>query len=154
MSFNTQFKTFAFPATIVANIDSLVEKYGEEERDGLLTVKTLACGWDDSEHTRLRALRFPATVSLTELTDGRYAYTALWSNSLLEAISNGEFPEVQELTQEELQALTPVPTEEPYNIPSEEPVLVETNQESAPLVDQPIITDNIIQDNVDTSLNN
>jgi hypothetical protein len=107
MKYSTEFKTFAFPDTLVAQLPAINEQYGEEATDGLLTVKTLACGWDDSEHTRLRALRFPETASLTDLVDGRKAYTALWSLRLLEAIGQGEFPDVQELSYEEFMALLP-----------------------------------------------
>jgi hypothetical protein len=53
------------------------------------------------------ALRFPETASLTELSDGRFAYTALWSIALLEAFKGGMFPDVVELTQEELASLLP-----------------------------------------------
>lgn len=108
MKFSTTFKTFAFPTSLVDSLPALVEQYGEEAQDALLTVKTLACGWDDSEHTRLRALRFPSTVSLTDLIDGRKAYTALWSLSLLDAIDKGEIPDITELTQEQLAELIAV----------------------------------------------
>lgn len=76
--------------------------------DGNQSYRTIAAGFDDSEHTKLRALRFPETASLTELSDGRMAYTALWSLALLQAFREGLFPDAQELTQEELQALLPV----------------------------------------------
>jgi hypothetical protein len=109
MSFSTTFKTFAFPAALVENLPQLIEQYGEEAQDGLETIKTIACGWDDSEHTRLRALQFPKTASLTDLIDGRKAYTALWSEGLLAAFEAGQLPEVQELTIEELQDLLPKP---------------------------------------------
>jgi hypothetical protein len=59
----------------------------------------------------MRALQFPKTASLTDLTDGRKAYTALWSSALLEAFAQGLFPRVQELTEEELQSLVPVVAE-------------------------------------------
>jgi hypothetical protein len=108
MNFTTTFRTFAFPEALIEQLPQLTEQFGEEATDGLLTVNTIACGWDDSEHTRLRALRFPETASLTDLTDGRKAYTALWSLRLLEAHSQGLLIGVQELTQEELQALLPV----------------------------------------------
>lgn len=108
MNFSTTFRTFAFPAELVNELPALIEQYGEEAQDGLQTYKTIAAGWDDSEHTRLRALRFPETASLTDLVDGRKAYTALWSNKLLEAFQQNLFPQVQELTQEELQSLLPV----------------------------------------------
>jgi len=108
MKYSTEFRTFAFPEALIEQLPTLNEQYGEQATDGLLTVTTIACGWDDSEHTRLRALRFPETASLTYLADGRKAYTALWSLRLLEAIGQGLFPDVQELTQEELQALLPV----------------------------------------------
>lgn len=108
MKYATTFRTFAFPESIVEQLPTLTEQFGEEASDGLLTVKTIACGWDDSEHTRLRALRFPETASLTDLIDGRKAYTALWSLRLLEAYDQGLLADVQELTTEELQALLPV----------------------------------------------
>jgi len=108
MKYSTTFRTFAFPESIVEQLSIFTEQFGEEATDGLLTVKTIACGWDDSEHTRLRALRFPETASLTDLTDGRKAYTALWSLRLLEAYEQGFLTDVQELTTEEMQALLPV----------------------------------------------
>jgi len=107
MKYSTEFRTFAFPEALIEQLPTLNEQYGEEATDGLLTVTTIACGWDDSEHTRLRALRFPETASLTDLVDGRKAYTALWSLRLLAAIEEGLIPDVQELTQEELMDLLP-----------------------------------------------
>ena len=107
MNFLTTFKTFAFPETLVIQLPELVEQYGEEAQDGHLTVKTIACGWDDSEHTKLRALRFPDTVSLTDLKDGRKAYTALWSVKLLDAIEQGVISDVVELSEEEYMNLLP-----------------------------------------------
>jgi hypothetical protein len=131
MNYSTTFRTFAFPEALVEQLPQLTEQFGEEAQDGLLTVKTVACGWDDSEHTRLRALRFPETASLTDLTDGRKAYTALWSLKLLEAYEQGLLIGVQELTTEELQALLPV---------YEEPVITEEEQPSV----EEIIEDNTI----------
>ena len=120
MNFSTTFRTFAFPEALVEQLPQLTEQFGEEAQDGLLSVKTVACGWDDSEHTRLRALRFPETASLTDLTDGRKAYTALWSLRLIEAYEQGLLTAVQELTMEEMQTLLPV---------YEEPVIEEASQE-------------------------
>jgi len=111
MKYTTTFRTFAFPESIVEQLPTLTEQFGEAATDGLLTVQTIACGWDDSEHTTLRALRFPETASLTDLIDGRKAYTALWSLRLLEAFESGLFPDVEELTLEQLQALLPVDEE-------------------------------------------
>ena len=108
MNFSTTFRTFAFPEALVEQLTQLTEQFGEEAQDGLLTVKTVACGWDDSEHTTLRALRFPETASLTDLVDGRKAYTALWSLGLLNALNAGQLPDAEELTLEQLQALMPV----------------------------------------------
>jgi len=118
-NFSTSFKTFAFAPSIIASLPILIEQFGDTAMDGNLEVYTIACGYDDSACTRFRALRFPETVSLTELTDGRFAYTALWSNSLLQAFEGGVFPDVVELTQEELAALIPV-VEEPV-MPEELP---------------------------------
>lgn len=109
-NFNTEFKTFAFTQELLGQLPEIIQEYGSPAWDGNIFVeKTLACGWDDSERTRLRALRFPETVSLTELTDGRLAYTALWSVPILEAFQNGVFDGVQELNLEQLQELIPVP---------------------------------------------
>jgi len=120
MNFSTEFKTFAFPEALVEQLPLLNEQFGEDATDGLLTVKTIACGWDDSEHTTLRASRFPETASLTDLTDGRKAYTALWSLKLLDVFNQGLFPDVQELTTEEMQALLPVYEEPVLESPIEE----------------------------------
>jgi hypothetical protein len=128
MNFSTTFRTFAFPEALVEQLPQLTEQFGEEAQDGLLTVKTVACGWDDSEHTRLRALRFPETASLTDLTDSRKAYTALWSLKLLEAYEQGLLAGVQELTTEELQALLPV-YEEPVTAEEEQVVTEEIIEE-------------------------
>jgi hypothetical protein len=129
MNYSTTFRTFAFPEALVEQLPQLTEQFGEEAQDGLLTVKTVACGWDDSEHTRLRALRFPETASLTDLTDGRKAYTALWSLKLLEAYEQGLLTGVQELTTEELQALLPV---------YDEPIIEEAPQD--------VVTEEIIEE--------
>jgi len=118
MNFSTTFQTFAFPAELLEQLPTLIEQYGEPAQDGLQTYNTIAAGWDDSNHTKLRALRFPETASLTDLTDGRKAYTALWSLRLLQAFDQGLFPEVQELTQVQLQALLPM-VEEPILEPSQ-----------------------------------
>jgi hypothetical protein len=121
MNFSTTFQTFAFPAELVEQLPTLTEQYGESAQDGLQTYTTIAAGWDDSDHTRLRALRFPETASLTDLVDGRKAYTALWSLRLLEAFNSGLFPDVEELTLEQLQVLLPV-----IEMPTiEEPVIVD-----------------------------
>lgn len=109
MNFSTTFRTFAFSPNLVNQLPTLIEQFGEEAQDGLETVKTIACGWDDSDHTRMRALQFPKTASLTDLIDGRKAYTALWSERLLAAFEAGQLPDVQELTIEELQDLLPKP---------------------------------------------
>ena len=129
MKYSTTFRTFAFPESIVEQLSIFTEQFGEEATDGLLTVKTIACGWDDSEHTRLRALRFPETASLTDLTDGRKAYTALWSLRLLEAYEQGFLTNVQELTIEEMQALLPV-YEEPVSATEEQPVVEENIEDN------------------------
>lgn len=118
-NFYRTFRTFAFPENLIEKIPLLIEFYGEDAYDGLNIYKTIACGWDDSNHTKFRALRFPETASLTDLKDGRKAYTALWSIPLLQAFENGLFPEVQELTIEELQSL--IYQEEFPNYPIEEP---------------------------------
>lgn len=121
MNFSNTFQTFAFPAELVEQLPALTEQYGEPAQDGLQTYTTIAAGWDDSDHTRLRALRFPETASLTDLVDGRKAYTALWSLRLLEAFSQGLLPDVEELTLEKLQVLLPV-----IEMPTiEEPVIVD-----------------------------
>jgi hypothetical protein len=110
MAFSTTFRTFAFPSDLVDQLPALIEQFGEDAQDGNETYKTICCGWDDTEHTRMRALMFPTTASLADLIDGRKAYTALWVEGLLAAFEAGLFPDVQELTLEELQPLIPVPS--------------------------------------------
>lgn len=113
MNFLTTFRTFAFTESLVEKLPTLTEQFGETATDGLLTVQTIACGWDDSDHTTLRALRFPETVSLTDLSDGRKAYTALWSTKLIEAYEAGLLTDVTELTHEEYIALIPIVEQSP-----------------------------------------
>jgi hypothetical protein len=109
MAFSTTFRTFAFPSDLIDQLPALIEQFGEDAQDGNQTIKTICCGWDDTEHTRMRALMFPTTASLTDLVDGRKAYTALWVEGLLAAFEAGQLPSVQELTIEELQDLIPKP---------------------------------------------
>ena len=62
----------------------------------------------------------PETASLTDLVDGRKAYTALWSLSMLQAFEDGLLLDVQELTMEELQTLLPIHEEPIFETPIEE----------------------------------
>jgi hypothetical protein len=131
MKYTTTFRTFAFSPETVELLPHLNEQFGEEAFDGLLAVQTIACGWDDSEHTRLRALRFPETASLTDLKDGRKAYTALWSLRLLKAFDEGFLPDVQELTAEELSDLIETSEEMPIaQILTEEESVEESDEQN------------------------
>lgn len=108
MSFETTLRTLAVPADLVEPLFAqLLADHGEDLPDGRLIVRTIGGHWDDGDHTRIRAATFPTTIKGTTLTDGRVAFTALWQSDLAAEFDAGAFPEVEELTQEQLEGLLP-----------------------------------------------
>jgi len=110
MTFSDTFQIYAFPAEMLDHLPGLIHDYGVDGMDGKTPVRTIAAGWDDTEHTRKRPLQFPTTASLTQLTDGRLAYKALWSNPILNAMATDpRLAQAEELTEAELEQLRYVP---------------------------------------------
>ena len=115
MSFETHTRNAAIaPADIDTVFTALSAQYGAYLPDGDQVVRTIGAHWDDTAHTRKRAASLTAgTITGQPLTDGRVAFRCLWQTDLVAAFLNGDVPEVEELTDEELQNLLPEPDPEP-----------------------------------------
>lgn len=107
MNFSTIYRIFAVDPQVLTNgIENLVTAYGSPAYDGHEMIQTICCGWDDTEHTQLRALRFADTFAPVQLADGRVAVSGLWALSLLAARDAGQLPfPSEELTPNQLAAL-------------------------------------------------
>ena len=89
---------------------ALLAQYGEELPDGNQSVRTIGGHWDDANKTRIRAASLHhGTIAGLPLTDGRLAFRCLWQSDLAKDFDDGEISGVEELTQEQLSALTPNP---------------------------------------------
>lgn len=122
MHFETTERIFAFPLELVEHLPSLIADYGVDCMDGKKLVRTIAAGWDDTAHTRVRGLYLPLdnspeeeakrTASLTALMDGRSCYSCLWPVTMIAAWQSGNDPRlvpVQEITAEQLEQLRYIP---------------------------------------------
>ena len=109
MSFQATSRIIALSPDIVPVLfPALVATYGEELPDGNRTIRTIGAHWDDVEQTRIRAASLEhGTITPTTLTDGRVAFRCLWQSDLAAEFDAGAFPEVEELTQEQLEGLLP-----------------------------------------------
>jgi hypothetical protein len=110
MSYETTDRTIAVAPNAVATLfPALLAQYGEALPDGPRSIVTLGGHWDDSAQTRIRAASLnDGTITGQPLTDGRVAYTCLWQSDLAAAFDNGGIEGVEQLTDEQLAALTPV----------------------------------------------
>jgi hypothetical protein len=73
-------------------------------------VLTIGGHWDDAAQTRLRAASLhKGTITGQPLNDGRVAFTCLWQADLAAAFDNGGIEGAEELSAEQLAALTPEP---------------------------------------------
>jgi hypothetical protein len=104
--FSDEWKWFAFPSTIIANLPALIESLGAYGQDGDSVYKTLLCGWDDTAKTRKRAVAFGTTASVLPCNDGRLRAAGLPSLALIAAWENGDI-DAEELTEAEFIALAP-----------------------------------------------
>ena len=111
MSYETISRTIAVaPEAVVTLFPALLAQYGEALPDGPRGIVTIGGHWDDSERTRIRAASLAdGTITGQPLTDGRVAFTCLWQADLAAAFDNGGIEGVDELSAEELAALTPIP---------------------------------------------
>ena len=111
MSYETTERTIAVaPASVATLFPQLLAQYGEALPDGPRSIVTIGGHWDDSDKTRIRAASLnDDTITGQPLTDGRVAFTCLWQADLAAAFDNGGIEGVEQLTDQQLAALTPEP---------------------------------------------
>jgi hypothetical protein len=104
-------RIIAVPAGAVATMfPTLLAQYGQELPDAGRSILTIGGHWDDAQKTRIRAASLTdGTITGQPLTDGRLAFRCLWQADLAAAFDAGEIDGVEQLTQEQLTALTPEP---------------------------------------------
>ena len=115
MSYELTTRTIAVAAEAVATLfPTLLAQCGEALPDGAESVLTIGGHWDDDAQTRIRAASLhKGTITGQPLTDGRVAFTCLWQTDLAAAFDAGGIEGAEELTSEQLAALTPEPDNEP-----------------------------------------
>jgi hypothetical protein len=111
MGFEPTSRTIAVaPAAVATLFPALLAQYGEALPDGPRSIVTIGGHWDDSAQTRIRAASLTdGTITGQVLTDGRVAFTCLWQSDLAVAFDAGGIEGVEQLTDEQLAALTPEP---------------------------------------------
>ena len=111
MSYELTSRTIAVAPEAVATLfPALLAQYGETLPDGSESVLTIGGHWDDAAKSRIRAASLhKGTITGQPLTDGRVAYTCLWQADLAAAFDAGGIEGVEELSAEQLAALTPEP---------------------------------------------
>jgi hypothetical protein len=106
MSFSTTPRIFMLQPDDIPNVlADLQSKYGEDLPDGKSVVRTIGAHWDDMGQTKLRAAQYPVTCPPMMLTNGKVAFRCLWQQDAIEAFENGEYPQAQEITQQEFEDL-------------------------------------------------
>jgi hypothetical protein len=110
-NFETTERIIAVPAEAVGTMfPQLLAQYGQELPDAGRNVLTLGGHWDDADKTRMRAASLTdGTITGMPLTDGRLAFRCLWQADIAAAFDAGEIEGVEQLTDEQLTALTPEP---------------------------------------------
>jgi hypothetical protein len=113
MAFETTDRIIAVaPEAVETLFPALLAQYGEVLPDGPRSVQTIGGHWDDAAKTRIRAASLTdGTITGQPLTDGRVAFRCLWQADLAAAFDRGEFPALQQLTEQQLADLTPKPEE-------------------------------------------
>jgi hypothetical protein len=100
------------PQDVEALFPQLLAQYGEELPDRPHSILTIGGHWDNAAKTRIRATSLTeGTITPQPLTDGRVAFRCLWQSDLARDFDDGKITGVEELTQEQLTALTPNPEE-------------------------------------------
>lgn len=108
MSFEISERNMAVsPQDVETLFSALLEQYGEDLRDGQQTVRTIGGFWGDTQKTVVGAASLTRpTITGIPLNDGRVAFRCLWQADLAAAYDRGELPQVEQLTDEQLAALT------------------------------------------------
>lgn len=109
MSFENTERIAAIAPELVGTIfPQLLAQFGELMPDGDREILTIGAHWDDTARTIKRAASLTdGTITGIPLTDGRVAFRCLWQSDLVTAWEAGQLPDVEELTEEQFQALQP-----------------------------------------------
>jgi hypothetical protein len=111
MSYELTQRTIAVAPEAVATLfPALNAQYGEDLSYGSGSTRTIGAFWNDAEKTSMYAASMErGNIVGQPLTDGRVAYTCLWQADLAAAFDAGGIEGVEQLTEEQLAALTPEP---------------------------------------------
>jgi len=111
MSYELTERTIAVAPEAVATLfPALNAQYGEDLSYGSGSTRTIGAFWNDADKTSIYAASMlRGNIVGQPLTDGRVAYTCLWQADLAAAFDNGGIEGVEQLTDEQLAALTPIP---------------------------------------------
>jgi len=111
MSFELSERIIAVSSEAVdAMFPQLLAQYGEDLPDGNRKIRTIGGHWDDGAKTRIRAASLTdGTITGQSLTNGKLAFYCLWQSDLAKDFDDGKIAGVEQLTQEQLIALTPNP---------------------------------------------
>jgi len=113
MSFEITERIIAAPTETVDTMFPLfLSQYGKKLPDGNRQILTIGGHWDDASQTRIRAASLhDGTITGQSLTNGKLAFRCLWQSDLAKDFDDGKINSVEELTPEQLTALTPNPEE-------------------------------------------
>lgn len=96
------------PEAVETLFPQLLAQYGEALPDAGRQIVTIGGHWDDAAKTRIRAASLTdGTITGQPLTDGRVAFRCLWQADLAAAFDAGQIAGAEQLTEEQLAALTP-----------------------------------------------
>lgn len=110
--FHSEDEIFAFPVSELARIGELVATYGGYlpeaplKKAGKPVLCIAGCRDQTDGPLVLRALKYPVSANTMPLSDGRHAFVGYWSESIREAVNNGEVT-AELLTEDQLNALRP-----------------------------------------------
>jgi hypothetical protein len=115
MSYELTQRTIAVaPEALSTLFPALNAQYGEELSYGSGSTRTIGAFWNDAEKTSIYAASMlRGNIVGQPLTDGRVAFTCLWQSDLAAAFDAGGIEAVEQLTDEQLAALTPIPESMP-----------------------------------------
>lgn len=114
MNFETTERIIAVaPQAVETLFPQLLVEYGEVLPDADRQILTIGGHWDDADKTRIRAASLTdGTITGQPLTDGRVAFRCLWQADLAAAFEEEGIEGVEQLSEEQLAALTPAPEAE------------------------------------------
>ena len=109
--FDTTIRYFAFSPALLANADAMRDAYGAmantaPDHNGV-EIQTMLCGLDNVQTGKLRALHLGVTAIPIGLIDERQCLSGYWALAAVDAFNSGDI-DAEELTLEEVKALTPI----------------------------------------------